>query len=182
MSPIGMLVIGAIIGLIVGVGIAAWLFKRSGNPNSPKALQQELDNYREEVVDHFAETAALVNEMTDSYKAVFDHLQTGADKLIDPEALREKLTDQSGDTITLNRLGYAVGGAPVTAATGDTPTAEDDANVDQEDQAAASEDPPAQSVSDSDASADATANAEQSEAVDNEDDLTPPQPPTAAHS
>jgi len=105
MSPISIAILAGLAGLVVGSLITAWLMRRPSNPTSPSALQEELECYREQVADHFADTAALVNRMTDSYKEVFDHLESGATKLIDEERLKQKLLDQSDETITLNRLG-----------------------------------------------------------------------------
>ncbi len=112
MSPLMIGIIAGLAGLAIGSLITAWLMRRPGNPASPKVLKEELEAYREQVADHFAETASLVNRMTDSYKDVFDHLQGGASQLIGEERLRQKLADQSGETITLKRLGTtaAVGG------------------------------------------------------------------------
>ena len=105
MSPTIIALLAALAGIVAGSLITAWLVRRPGNPTSPSALKEELETYREQVADHFADTAALVNRMTDSYKEVFDHLESGASRLIDEERLKQKLLDQSDETITLNRLG-----------------------------------------------------------------------------
>lgn len=80
---IAALVVGAIIGFLLG---------RSGGSNQRQAelaeklekAQQELDNYKAEVTDHFEKTAALVNNLTNSYKDVHHHLATGAQGLCQP--------------------------------------------------------------------------------------------------
>jgi len=43
--------------------------------------------------------------MTDSYKAVFDHLNDGATKLVDGAELRERLPNEERKVITLSRIG-----------------------------------------------------------------------------
>lgn len=47
-----------------------------------KALESRAD-YEAEVAEHFAQTAQLLNRMTEDYRAVYNHLATGADKLCD---------------------------------------------------------------------------------------------------
>jgi len=47
-----------------------------------KALESRAD-YEAEVAEHFAQTAQLLNRMTEDYRAVYGHLAAGADKLCD---------------------------------------------------------------------------------------------------
>jgi uncharacterized membrane-anchored protein YhcB (DUF1043 family) len=93
---------GALIG---GLIVEFWRRRSSGSPAAAK-VQEELDNYREKVAHHFAQTANLVNDMTDRYRSVFEQLQTGADQLVEQETLRQLLGEQDGRTTTLTRLGY----------------------------------------------------------------------------
>jgi len=51
------------------------------------SLKNEFNTYREQVAGHFKTTADLVHEMTSSYKAVYEHLATGSQKLCAGEAL-----------------------------------------------------------------------------------------------
>lgn len=74
------LLVGAVIGFLMG---------RSGNASNRQAelaeqlenTTKELENYKEEVNDHFEKTAVLVNNLTNSYKEVHVHLATGANGL-----------------------------------------------------------------------------------------------------
>lgn len=50
-------------------------------------LKTELAQYREQVTGHFRTSAELVHEMTQSYKAVYDHLATGSQKLCSGEVM-----------------------------------------------------------------------------------------------
>ncbi|MGB0734267.1 MAG: YhcB family protein, partial [Pontibacterium sp.] len=67
------LAIGGLIGFLIG---------RSGSGASQQAAlakeleenRAELETYKRKVNDHFEETAALVGNLTDSYKAVHTHL------------------------------------------------------------------------------------------------------------
>lgn len=55
-------------------------------------LQEELDqlkdrftDYRDQVTQHFMRTSELVQEMTQSYRSVYEHLATGAQQLCSEE-------------------------------------------------------------------------------------------------
>src|SRR6056297_2878341 len=102
------LLIGALAGLVLGgAGVFAWL--RYGGEAGCSARRRE-EAYREEVADHFVKTAELVNQLTDSYKEVFDHLRDGAGHLVDEEILRQRLAHQDDEKVTLQRIGYAGSG------------------------------------------------------------------------
>lgn len=86
-------------GLIAGV-IIGYLIKKTDNGYKQKneELQQalentrsELDEYKQQVAGHFLKTADLVNNMTDSYRAVHEHLATGATTLCSEQLGVEKL-------------------------------------------------------------------------------------------
>jgi len=75
--------------LIVGIAIGYFLVGRiNTTPNKVTELEQKLQDlqrnhahYRDEVSDHFSTTAELVQQMTDSYKDVYQHLASGAQDL-----------------------------------------------------------------------------------------------------
>lgn len=97
---------GVIIGILIG-GVAAWIWLkgRSGSAGSVETLKRENERFREEVNEHFVQTAELINQLTDSYKAVFDHLSDGAEKLVDQDAVRERMPQVSDEEVRLKRLG-----------------------------------------------------------------------------
>src|SRR5690625_3496983 len=70
-----------------------------------KELEAQLDEYQREVSDHFVETATLVNNLTRSYKAVYDHLESGAYRLVGEEALQKRLKDVESKPILIEPLG-----------------------------------------------------------------------------
>ncbi|WP_455212189.1 ZapG family protein [Kaarinaea lacus] len=81
------------IGMVIGI-IAGLYFARLDDVTNKqkKALQQKLDAseqqlkaYQSRVTEHFLKTASLVNSMTESYKAVHDHLAMGASQLCDSQ-------------------------------------------------------------------------------------------------
>jgi uncharacterized membrane-anchored protein YhcB (DUF1043 family) len=99
-------VIGLVAGLIVGASIAAIVTKsRGGSSESVASIKRENEAFRDEVNEHFVQTAELINQLTDSYKAVFDHMSEGAEKLVDPEVIRERLPDVGNEEVRLKRLG-----------------------------------------------------------------------------
>ena len=103
------LLIGAVAGLVLGgAGVFAWLRYGGGEAAGGSARRRE-EAYREEVADHFVKTAELVNQLTDSYKEVFDHLRDGAGNLVDEEILRERLAHRDDEKVTLRRIGYGGG-------------------------------------------------------------------------
>jgi len=57
--------------------------------------QEEMDAYRQEVNAHFDKTATLFVSMAGSYKALYDHLSEGYDKLAD-KSLQKVLPDRAG--------------------------------------------------------------------------------------
>lgn len=99
------LVMGIVVGAVTGAGVTVWRARRGGGGASIEALKRENEKFRDEVTEHFVETARLINQMTDSYKAVFDHLSQGADKLVDDKALAERMPRVSDQEVRLRHLG-----------------------------------------------------------------------------
>lgn len=103
--------ISLIVGLVVGGAIGAlatwWISRARGGAVSVMQLKQENDKFRNEVTEHFVETARLINQMTDSYKEVFDHLSSGAERLVDDKKLAERLPPASGQEVRLGGFGAA---------------------------------------------------------------------------
>ena len=99
-------IIALIIGLLLGAtGAWIWLRQRGGADGSVAELNKENERFREEVNEHFVQTAELINQLTDSYKAVFDHLSEGADKLVDQDAVRERMPRVSDQEVRLKHIG-----------------------------------------------------------------------------
>ncbi len=83
------LIATGVISLLGGLGIGLFL-GRSTSTDSQRLRETErkLDQlaqdkrvYEEEVVEHFTQTAALLNSLTDSYRNVHNHLASGAEAL-----------------------------------------------------------------------------------------------------
>lgn len=118
-------VIWLIVGLAVGGAIGAvatwWISRARGGAVSVAELKRENEKFRNEVTEHFVETGRLINQLTDSYKAVFDHLSSGAEKLVDDEALAERLPPSGGEEVRLRHFG-----APDSAGAGKSAAKTDD--------------------------------------------------------
>lgn len=108
--------VGLGIGLLIGAGLVYLMTRRGSEEKTQAAIAAAQAEYRDQVGEHFVGTAKLVDGLTDSYKALFDHLQAGADDLVDEETLRLKL-DEDDRVITLSRLGRSSSAlsAPVAA-------------------------------------------------------------------
>ena len=73
------------LGLALGSIVTYLVVARNGRT---RKLQDELDqlkdrftDYRDQVTQHFMRTSELVQEMTQSYRAVYEHLASGAQNL-----------------------------------------------------------------------------------------------------
>ena len=99
-------IIGAL-GVLLGLGlgsIVTYTFTRRNDRN--QNLQLELDQlverfaeYREQVSQHFMHTSDLVQEMTRSYRAVYEHLATGAHHLCAEQTDAPSLGHQSTEAL-----------------------------------------------------------------------------------
>jgi len=86
----------ALIGLVVGIVIGA-VAMRFGNRKlrQQQALQYELEKnkaeleeYREELVSHFARSAELLDNMADDYRQLYQHMAKSSSSLL-PEMTAE---------------------------------------------------------------------------------------------
>lgn len=97
MSPWLLAVIAFAAGLAIGAGVVWYLSHRGreGGENA-RRLRHELDRYRQEVGEHFGETAELVHSLDRSYRSVYEHLEKGAARLVGrdaPQALPREASD-----------------------------------------------------------------------------------------
>ncbi|MCH2557306.1 MAG: YhcB family protein [Alcanivorax sp.] len=87
-------------GLIAGAGLLYWLMpaRRQASQviRERDDARNALNHYRDQVDHHFLETADLVNELTQSYRAVHQHLSRGAHDLCS-ETGRKKAAAKSLD-------------------------------------------------------------------------------------
>lgn len=89
MYSLTIVIIGAAAGLLIGLGLGL-LWGRQSSPSGQKhrEVERKLDQvlqdkkmYEDEVVEHFSDTARLLNSLTESYRDVHNHLAKGASDL-----------------------------------------------------------------------------------------------------
>ncbi|MEN8206075.1 MAG: DUF1043 family protein [Pseudomonadota bacterium] len=103
----GSLWIIGILGILLGIGLGSIVTYALASRNSRNQnLQAELDQlserfteYRDQVSQHFMHTSDLVQEMTRSYRSVYEHLATGAFHLCGEQEDTPSLGHQSADTL-----------------------------------------------------------------------------------
>lgn len=92
------------IGVIIGAALSKILNKGPKTAELQQKLedtQEQFDSYQKEVGTHFQKTAELVNQLTQSYREVHEHLSKGAQELAQntPDTLTgtdfKALSDQS---------------------------------------------------------------------------------------
>jgi hypothetical protein len=96
---------GIVLGAAGGAAFTYWWTRARGGGDTIGQLKRENQKFREEVTEHFVETGRLINQLTDSYKEVFDHLNKGATELADEKALADRLPASDRDEVRLKRLG-----------------------------------------------------------------------------
>ncbi|EXJ12735.1 MULTISPECIES: Z-ring associated ZapG family protein [Nitrincola] len=84
------LVIGAMIGYMLGFSKGSSKQKIE-TANEIKQTKTELHRYKQEVTSHFETTAELVNNLTEQYRKVHEHLASGAQTLCPNQAAGNSL-------------------------------------------------------------------------------------------
>ncbi|EGG95370.1 hypothetical protein IMCC1989_638 [gamma proteobacterium IMCC1989] len=102
-----MLIVGAT-AFIIGC-LLSLLLTKSLSPSEKKSrtletrlkeTEDKLNDYQQEVTDHFAQTAQLVNNLTQNYKEVHEHLAGSALKLANVDISRQLLDSGVNDSQT----------------------------------------------------------------------------------
>ena len=102
-----MLIVGAT-AFIIGY-LLSLLLTKSLSPSEKKSrtletrlkeTEEKLNDYQQEVTDHFAQTAQLVNNLTQNYKEVHEHLAGSALKLANVDISRQLLDSGVNDSQT----------------------------------------------------------------------------------
>jgi uncharacterized membrane-anchored protein YhcB (DUF1043 family) len=94
MSETILIVLGAIGLLAAGAGLGFWLaqVRIRGESNKAYEVQQQFDDYRREVTQHFGQTAEHFKAIGREYRELYEHMAGGADSLCDREAVDVKLS------------------------------------------------------------------------------------------
>lgn len=96
-------ILGFALGVLFG-GIGAYLLLgRHGDTAKLRAelndLRERFSDYRDQVTRHFMHTSELVQEMTRSYRAVHEHLATGARELCNGDTEGKSLDTRDEDRL-----------------------------------------------------------------------------------
>jgi len=101
---LSMLIGAAVAALVVGLLLGVLLTRKSSSGQKLHTVEtqleqteQNLNNYQQEVTEHFAETAKLVNNLTQNYRDVHEHLAGSALKLANVDISRELLSSPPSD-------------------------------------------------------------------------------------
>jgi uncharacterized membrane-anchored protein YhcB (DUF1043 family) len=78
-------ILGILIGTVLGCMITYSLMTRNGRTRQLQLelnqLKENFQDYRDQVTQHFMRSSELVQEMTNSYRSVYEHLASGAHHL-----------------------------------------------------------------------------------------------------
>ncbi len=92
--------IALIIGFLLGTVIQMLLKRNSGDIDKLKAemekTRSEMEQYKASVNQHFNKTSDLVNELTQDYVKVYQHLAEGAQSLSDTPVFAQMLEQSQG--------------------------------------------------------------------------------------
>lgn len=80
--------------LLIGLGLGFWAAQlRSGKQAAKTAdVQKQFDDYRQSVTAHFGRTAEHFQAIGEQYRELYEHMASGADTLIDPQTIEDKLS------------------------------------------------------------------------------------------
>ena len=76
--------IAAIIGLVLGMGLMWLLLRRSSQNQQYQSVKASFDSYRQQVDQHFIHTASAVDELNRCYEKVLQQLNIDAKQLMEP--------------------------------------------------------------------------------------------------
>jgi len=93
-----------VLGLALGMMLVTLWNNKKGSRSTVKEMEQRLDDYQHKVEDHFAKTADLIDNLTDSYQAVFTHLSESAEDLLTDEQIRNQLINRRSREVTIKYL------------------------------------------------------------------------------
>lgn len=96
------LIVSIIVALLIGFLIGKSMGK-SKSEGQVKA-EEELQNYKDSVKDHFVKSADIVDDLTVQYKNLFEHLGKSAEDLLGKEDVQKILEERENKTVTLTYL------------------------------------------------------------------------------
>ena len=95
--------IAALVGFVIGIGLHRSVGSDANKVRElNKALadaEEKSGEYQQHVAEHFSQTAVMLNELTEKYKDVHQHLASGADQLCRDNQGQSLLSPGSGAAI-----------------------------------------------------------------------------------
>ncbi|MCO6504986.1 MAG: DUF1043 family protein [Snodgrassella sp.] len=96
--------IALIIGFAAGAGLM-WFIMRSSRSEKKhqqyEAVKASFDQYRQQVDQHFIDTAGVVDEMNRSYQKVLQQLSVDARQLMEHSTIQEQLIKRADKSVTM---------------------------------------------------------------------------------
>lgn len=119
--------VAAVFGLLAGM-LLAWLISRLYGSSAvaerqTKQAEQALETYKADVTAHFEKSAELFGNLTDSYRAVYEHMAGSAQGLCDTEEVRQRIAASSPQALPRQTEQSAAAATSATSepdSTGDT--------------------------------------------------------------
>lgn len=106
------LIVACLVSLIVGGGLGAFLLYLFRAQVYSQELEQRLhdaegtlQSYQRDVAEHFAQTSQLVNNLTQSYRDVHEHLANSAMRLATP-AISKQILDSANANLLSGEKSY----------------------------------------------------------------------------
>lgn len=98
------MLLAGIVGFAVGGVVMFFIMHNNQFSKKDTEVEQKLNDYQDNVEQHFAKTADLIDHLTDSYKQVFEHLSDSAKELLTEEQIQRQLMNRKDREVTLNYL------------------------------------------------------------------------------
>ena len=90
-------IVGCLLSLLLTRSLSSSEKKSRTLETRLKETEEKLNDYQQEVTEHFAQTAQLVNTFTQNYKEVHEHLAGSALKLANVDISRQLLSNGVND-------------------------------------------------------------------------------------
>ena len=104
MDDILNMVMAGVAGVVAGGLFMYFANKGENSSASIKEVEEKLHDYQQDVEAHFSKTADLIDNLTNSYKDVFEHLSDSAENLLTEEQIKNQLINRKSREVTIKYL------------------------------------------------------------------------------
>jgi uncharacterized membrane-anchored protein YhcB (DUF1043 family) len=112
LTGFGCLALGVVLGVVFASRLGGTPSRIKELESQVKSLEERHERYKDDVSEHFNVTSELVQQMTQSYRDVYQHLAMGAQDLCSSE-VADKLLPMGSDAVFENsRTEVAIGFTP----------------------------------------------------------------------